>query len=87
MKTERDLSDIQGLVEDYAPDPSIFDDDDWRVCRIKQVISELEEPQRNIILLYAELGSVRELAKRMGVSKSYMSKQICNIRKRILEKI
>lgn len=71
---------------DYMPS-GIWSEDDIVVARIKQVLSELPEAQRNMVILYAETGSVRDTAKMLGVSKSYFSKQICIIREQIISKL
>lgn len=73
---------------DYLFDPSIFNDEPDKLRRVKQVIAEdLELADRVLILMYADCGSHRKLAQKMGVSHATIGKEIRRIRALILEKL
>lgn len=79
---------IDELIEDYAPDNSIFSKETPEINKIKNIIyNDLDEVERRIILLYAELGSLRKLGKELGVSASSAFLKIKNIKKKILESL
>lgn len=62
---------IEEILEDYAPDNTIWSNEDERVNAIKNIIyTKLDEVDRRIIILYAELGSLRKLGKELGISAS-----------------
>ena len=62
---------IEEILEDYKPDNTIWSNEDERVNAIKNVIyTKLDEVDRRIIILYAELGSLRKLGKELGISAS-----------------
>ena len=62
---------LEELLEDYKPDNTIWSNEDERVNAIKNIIyTKLDEVDRRIIILYAELGSLRKLGKELGISAS-----------------
>lgn len=79
---------IDELIEDYAPDNTIFSKETPEINKIKNIIyNDLDEVERRIILLYAELGSLRKLGKELGVSASSAWLKIRDIKKKILESL
>ena len=77
---------IEEILEDYKPDNTIWSNEDERVNAIKNVIyTKLDEVDRRIIILYAELGSLRKLGKELGISASSAYLKIKDIKKKILE--
>ena len=58
------------ILQDYGLAPYVMADDGEEMLRIKGALSRLSEPDRRIIVLYAELGNIRGLARRLGVSRS-----------------
>lgn len=79
---------ISTFADDYNPNSSIFRKDDERTHKVKTIIaSDLSEVDRRIILLYAETGSLRETARLLGVSKTYLAMHINRIRTEIKEKL
>ena len=77
---------IYEVMDEYAPDYSIFDEDSDEVRRIKRIIfNELSETERRIILSYAQLGNIRETAKLFQVSSTTIYTEIKRIRNKIYE--
>lgn len=72
MDDPRDIvRDFREIAPDYAPNPdAIMNEEDDRVRRLKQVIADRLDPwERNIIILYADCGSLRELGKRKWIPR------------------
>ena len=66
----------------------VFTSDDERMQRLKRVIvSKLGQSDQNILLLYAEVGSVRKTAEMLGVSKNTFVKNLNRIRKTIQDEM
>jgi DNA-directed RNA polymerase specialized sigma subunit len=61
----------------------IFDEDDNRLIFTKQAIKQLSQSDHIIILLYAELGSLRKVGKELGISHTIIYKEIKRIREEI----
>jgi len=81
MVTKEQFSEI---VEDYKPDYSIFNDEPELTNNLKQIIyDKLDEVDKRIILLYAELGSLRKLGLELGISTSSAWIKINEIRNKI----
>lgn len=75
--------DIDKILEEYKPDNSIFTEEDEHINKLKNIIYSLTEPEKRIILLYAELGTFRKLGKELGVSTSSAYLKIKDIRNKI----
>jgi len=82
-KTARTFTEIKS---DYAFDPSVFNEDEERVSKVKYIIDTyLNQVDKTIILLYADLGSYRELGKLMGLSHTTIRKEVLRIKNNILQ--
>lgn len=80
--------DYREIKQDFAFDPSIFNDEPDRVRRVKQIISEELDPvDRVLILMYIDCGSLRKLGRRLNVSHVTINKEIRRIRQTIIDKI
>lgn len=80
------VDEYRAVKQEYAFDPSIFNVDDDRVSRIKEIIStRLSVPDRTLILLYAEYQSYRKLGEQLGLSHMTVRREILRIRKIILD--
>ena len=76
---------IKWILDTYRPNEDIFDEDSDRVRRLKFVIYNcLNEIDRRVILLYAELQTQRKLAAELGVSASTVNKLLKEIKRKIL---
>lgn len=77
---------LKEIMADYAPVDGIFNPEDERLAKAKDIIwHKLSEVDRRVILLYAHLGSQRKLGKELGLSASTCNKLIKDIRKKIFE--
>ena len=75
---------FQRAKAEYSFSFDVFTQDDDRMQRLKRVIvSKLEQADVNILLLYAEVGSVRKTAEMLGVSKNTFVKNLRRIQKTI----
>ena len=77
---------MKRILEEYLPDDDLFSTEDERVNALKHIIYEkLSETDKRVILLYAELGSQREVGRKLGVSASTVNILIKRIRNEILK--
>lgn len=79
---------IQQILEDYAPDDTIWNEEEDLVQKLKDIIyNKLTEPEKRIILMYAELGNLRKLGKELGVSTSSAWIKIKEIKTKIFNEL
>ena len=77
---------MKRILEDYLPDDDVMSEEEFRVNAIKHIIyDKLSETDKRVILLYAELGSQREVGRKLGVSASTVNILIRRIREDILK--
>lgn len=77
---------MKRILEEYLPDDGLFSAEDERMNALKHIIYEkLSETDKRVILLYAELGSQREVGRKLGVSASTVNILIKRIRNEILK--
>lgn len=77
---------MKRILEEYLPDDDLFSAEDERMNALKHIIYEkLSETDKRVILLYAELGSQREVGRKLGVSASTVNILIKRIRNEILK--
>ena len=79
------LSDILGTEEDMILRPM---EDDVDLCLLRQAVQELPQREREIVQMRFGLGGVKELtqkevAQKMGISQSYISR----LEKRIMQRL
>ncbi len=80
------MIDIKAILEDYKPDNDLFSEEQEKINKLKNIIyNNLSEVDKRIILMYAELGSLRKLGKELGVSPSTALFRIREIRNKINE--
>ena len=75
---------LKKIEEEYVDD--IFVDDD-RSFRIKQIINELDDLDRSILIVYADEGSMAKAGKKFNVSAATIYTNIKRIRNIIKEKL
>ena len=75
---------LKKIEEEYVDD--IFVDDD-RSFRIKQIINELDDLDRSILIVYADEGSMATAGKKFNVSAATIYTNIKRIRNIIKEKL
>ena len=75
---------LKKIQEEYVSD--IFVDDD-RIFRLKEVINELDDLDRAILIMYADEGSMAKAGKKFNVSAATIYTNIKRIRQVIKEKL
>lgn len=78
---------IKELYKEYAPpegDDLIFTDETPRTIILKRILNELPTYDKTILLMYAEIGSLREVARELDVSLAAVSKKIGQIQMKIM---
>lgn len=78
------------IIEDYMPaegDNLIFCEDDAKIYAVKKALASLPETHKRVVILYAECGSMRKVAKILGVSAGTICQLLKTIRKDIYEYI
>lgn len=75
---------LQKIEEEYEGD---FLKDDERIFRLKQIIDELDDLDRAILIIYADEGSMAKAGKKLNVSAATIYANIKRIRNIIKEKL
>lgn len=75
---------LQKIEEEYEGD---FLKDDDRIFRIKQIINELDDLDRAILIVYSDEGSMAKAGKKFNVSAATIYTNIKRIRNIIKEKL
>ena len=79
---------IKEILEDYQPSDDIFNDEDELINKLKHIIYlKLNEVDKRIILMYAELKSLRKLGMELGISVSSAWLKIKEIRDKIYKEL
>ncbi len=82
------VREFRDIRRDYDFDPSIFNDEDERIRRVKQVImTEIDPVDRVLFLMYTDCGSLRKLGAHFGVSHTTLAKEIRRIKQEIIDKL
>lgn len=79
--------DFKMILKEYEPDYSIWREDDERMTRIKEAVQNLADADRIIFIMYCETGSLREVARMLGVSHTSIFKVIKTIKGQIINEI
>lgn len=83
-KALQEVPNMKMIIDDYAPHDKLWTRDDARMDAIKHIIAErLTEPEKRIILLYADCASYADVARLLGVSKAMVVKEVKKIRDKI----
>ena len=75
---------LSKIIDEYNSD--IFVDDD-RIFRLKEVINELDDLDRALLIVYADEGSMAKAGKKFNVSAATIYSNIKRIRQVIKEKL
>ena len=75
---------LQKIEEEYEGD---FLKDDERMFKLKQIIDELDDLDRAILIIYADEGSMAKAGKKLNVSAATIYANIKRIRNLIKEKL
>ena len=84
MTFQKQHTSLQKIIDEYNSD--IFVDDD-RIFRLKEVINELDDLDRAILIMYADEGSMAKAGKKFNVSAATIYSNIKRIRQVIKEKL
>ena len=84
MKSTRQQISLQKIEEEYMGD--ILKDDD-RIFRLKQIINELDDLDKAILIVYADEGSMAKAGSKFNVSAATIYSNIKRIRQIIKEKL
>ena len=75
---------LKTIEEEYADD--IFVDDE-RMYKLKQIINELDDLDRAILIIYADEGSMAKAGRKLNVSAATIYANVKRIRNLIKEKL
>ena len=75
---------LSKIEEEYEGD---FLKDDESIFRLKQIINELDDLDRAILIIYADEGSMAKAGKKLNVSAATIYANIKRIRNIIKEKL
>ena len=75
---------LQKIEEEYEGD---FLKDDDRIFRLKEVINELDDLDKALLIIYADEGSMAKAGKKFNVSAATIYTKIKRIRNIIKEKL
>ena len=75
---------LQKIEEEYEGD---FLKDDERMFKLKQIIDELDDLDRAILIIYADEGSMAKAGKKLNVSAATIYANINRIRNIIKERL
>lgn len=75
---------LQKIIEEY--EPNTFQDDD-NSFQLKTVIQNLNEIDKRVLILYADLHSLRNVAKVLDTTVYFVDSKLRDIRKKINNKL
>ena len=84
MTFQKQHTSLQKIEEEYMGD---FLKDDDRIFRLKEVINELDDLDRAILIMYADEGSMAKAGRKFNVSAATIYSNIKRIRNIIKEKL
>ena len=84
MTFQKQHTSLSKIIDEYNSD--IFVDDD-RIFRIKQIINELDDLDKALLIIYADEGSMAKAGKKFNVSAATIYTNIKRIRQVIKEKL
>ena len=84
MNWKKQHTSLKKIEEEYVDD--IFVDDD-KMYKLKQIINELDDLDKAILIVYADEGSMAKAGKKFNVSAATIYTNIKRIRQVIKEKL
>ena len=84
MKSHKQQISLSKIEEEYIGD---FLKDDDQMFKLKQIIENLDDLDRSILIMYAEKGSMAKTSKLFNVSAATIFTNIKRIRQIIKEKL
>ena len=84
MTFQKQHTSLSKIIDEY--DSNIFIDDE-RMYKIKQIINELDDLDRAILIVYADEGSMKKAGDKFNVSAATIYTNIKRIRQIIKDKL
>lgn len=84
MNWKKEHISLSKIEDEYIGD---FLKDDERIFRLKQIINELDDLDKAILIIYADEGSMAKAGKKLNVSAATIYANIKRIRNIIKEKL
>ena len=84
MISHKQHTSLSKIEEEYESD---FLKDDDRIFRIKEIINELDDLDKAILIMYADEGSMAKTGKKFNVSSATIYYNIKRIRQIIKDKL
>ena len=84
MNWKKEHISLQKIEEEYMGD--ILKDDD-RIFRLKQIINELDDLDKAILIVYSDEGSMKKAGSKFNVSAATIYSNIKRIRQIIKDKL
>ena len=84
MNWKKEHISLSKIIDEY--DSNIFIDDE-RMYKIKQIINELDDLDRAILIVYADEGSMAKAGRKFNVSAATIYSNIKRIRQIIKDKL
>lgn len=84
MNWKKEHISLSKIIDEY--DSNIFIDDE-RMYKIKQIINELDDLDKALLIVYADEGSMAKAGKKFNVSAATIYTNIKRIRQIIKEKL
>ena len=84
MNWKKQHTSLKKIEEEYVDD--IFIDDD-KMYKLKQIINELDDLDKALLIIYADEGSMAKAGKKFNVSAATIYTNIKRIRNIIKEKL
>ena len=84
MTFQKQHTSLQKIIDEYNSD--IFVDDD-RMYKLKQIINELDDLDKALLIVYSDEGSMKKAGSKFNVSAATIYSNIKRIRQVIKEKL
>ena len=84
MNWKKEHISLQKIEEEYEGD---FLKDDDRIFRIKEIINELDDLDKALLIMYADEGSMKKAGSKFNVSAATIYSNIKRIRQIIKDKL
>ena len=84
MTFQKQHTSLQKIEEEYMGD---FLKDDDRIFRLKQIINELDDLDKALLIVYADEGSMAKAGRKFNVSAATIYTNIKRIRQVIKQKL
>ena len=84
MTCQKQHTSLQKIIDEY--DSDIFIDDD-KMYKLKQIINELDDLDKALLIVYADEGSMAKAGRKFNVSAATIYTNIKRIRQVIKEKL